>query len=157
MSGPIVKVMESNNALKKHSENLEKLGSELSKLQFDFKIKDKPSEKYWVERIQEFANYHKKTVDYFTEAYLLMTLSNEEQSKIFLLSVSKLTQLGKKVLEDMQEVKKNPSIMNQRDKQQSKWSKELRDNLINSNNDCLDHEKRMNIFFKNFFDNFLKK
>ncbi len=149
--------MESDEAIKKYSKKLEKLGVELSKIQYDFKIKDKPSEKYWTKRIQEFRKYHKKTVEYFTEACSLMRLSNQEQSNMFLLRLNKLLQVGGKVLEDMEKIKQNPSIMNSKDKQQSKWSKELREQLIKSNNECLDHEKRMNVFFKDFYEKNLAK
>ena len=149
--------MDSENEIKKHHKTLEKLGEELSKNQFDFKIKDRPSEKYWVKRIQEFDNYHKKTIEYFTEACSLVGLSNEEQSKMFLLRISKLVQLGRKVLSDMENIKQNPSTMNLKDKQQSRWSKGLREELIKSNNECLDHEKRMNIFFKDFYEKKLIK
>ena len=147
----VAKIMDSDKPIKEYSEILEKLGVELSKIQYDFKIKNKSSEKYWTKRIQEFDNYHKKATEYFIQAYSLMSLANEEQSSIFLLRVSKLKQLGVKVLEDMKNVKQNPSTMNLKDNQQSKWSIELREQLIKSNNDCLDHEKHMNIFFKEFY------
>ncbi len=147
--------MNSEKTIKEYSEKLEKLGVELSKIQYDFKIKDKPSEKYWTKRIQEFENYHKKVVEYFTKSYSLMSLVNEEQSDIFLLRISKLQQLGVKLFEDMEKVKQNPSSMDLKDKQQSKWSKEIRDQLLKSNNDCLNHEKRMNIFFKEFYEEYL--
>ena len=139
---------------KEYSEKLEKLGVELSKFQYDFKIKDNPSEKYWVKRIQEYEKYHNKVTEYFTQAYSLMNLVTEEQSGVFLLRISKLQQLGEKVLEDMEKVKQNPSSMNLKDKQQSKWSKEIRDQLLKSNNDCLNHEKRMNIFFKEIYEKY---
>ncbi len=149
--------MESEKTIKVYSEKLEKLGIELSKIQYDFKIKDKPSEKYWIKRIQEFKNYHKKVVEYFTQSYSLMSLVNEEQSRIFLLRISKLRQLGVRLLEDMQKVKQNPSSMDLKDKQQSRWSKEIRERLLKSNNDCMNHEKRMNIFFKDFHTEYLMK
>ncbi len=152
----VAKIMDSDKPIKEYSEILEKLGVELSKIQYDFKIKNQSSEKYWTKRIQEFDNYHKKVTEYFIQAYSLMSLANEEQSSIFLLRVSKLKKLGVKVLEDMKNVKQNPSTMNLKDNQQSKWSIELRDQLIKSNNDCLDHEKRMNIFFKEFYEKYLK-
>ncbi len=147
--------MSSDEEAKKYSEKLEKLGLELSKIQYDFKIRDNPSVKYWEERIQEFTNYHKKVVEYFSEASSFMRLSNKENSEIFFLRVSKLLQLGRRVLQDMEKIKQNPSTMNLKDKQQSKWSKELRDQLIKSNKDCLEHEKRMNVFFKNFYEKYL--
>jgi hypothetical protein len=139
---------------KEYSEKLEILGIELSKFQYDFKIKDNPSEKYWAKRIKEFEKYHNKVTEYFTQAYSLMNLVTEEQSGVFLLRISKLQQLGEKVLEDMETVKKNPSSMNLKDKQQSKWSKEIRDQLLKSNNDCLNHEKRMNVFFKEIYEKY---
>ena len=149
--------MESDRDITKYNQKLERLGGELSKIQYDFKIKNRPSEKYWVKRIQEFDNYHKKTVEYFTEAYSLMHLANEEQSSMFFLRVSKLVNLGVKVLEDMEKIKQNPSIMNLKDKQQSRWSVELREQLIKSNKECLDHEKRMNVFFKDFYGKYIMK
>lgn len=152
----MIKIMDSKKMIEEYSEKLEKLGVELSKIQYDFKIKSKSSEKYWVDRIKEFDNYHKKVVEYYTQAYSLMSLANEEQSSIFLLRVSKLKQLGVKLLENMETIKKNPSIMNLKDKQQSKWSIELGEHLIKSNNDCLNHEKHMNIFFREFYEEYLK-
>ena len=146
--------MDSDKTTKEYSRKLEKLGVELSKIQYDFKIKDKSSEKYWAKRIQEFNNYHKKTIEYFTQSYALMSLANEEQSDMFLLRISKLRQLGEKLLEDMKKIKQKPSIMNLKDKQQSRWSIELREQLIKSNNDCLNHEKHMNIFFKEFYEKY---
>ena len=146
--------MDSKKTKKEHSEKLERLGVELSKIQYDFKIKDKPSEKYWVNRIQEYEKYRNKVTEYFTQAYSLMNLVTEEQSGVFLLRISKLQQLGEKLLEDMEKVKQNPASMNLKDKQQSKWSKEIRDQLLKSNNDCLNHEKRMNVFFKEIFEKY---
>jgi hypothetical protein len=147
----MTKVMDSK---KEHSERLEKLGVELSKIQYDFKIKDNPSEKYWTKRIQEYEKYRNKVTEYFTQAYSLMNLVTEEQSGVFLLRISKLQQLGEKLLEDMEKVKQNPSSMNLKDKQQSTWSKEIRDQLLKSNNDCLNHEKRMNVFFKEIYEKY---
>jgi hypothetical protein len=148
--------MDSEKRIKEYSEKLEKLGVELSKIQYDFKIKDTPSEKYWAKRIQEFENYHKKVSKYFTQSYSLMSLINEEQSGVFLLRISKLRQLGVKLLEDMEKVKQNLSSMDLKDKQQSRWSKEIRERLLKSNNDCRNHEKRMNIFFKECYEKYVQ-
>ncbi len=149
--------MDSEKNIEEYSKKLEKLGAELSKIQYDFKINYKTSERYWTKRIQEFKKYHEKTIEYFTQAYSLMNLDDEEQSGIFLLTLSKLKQLGTKFLESMEKAKQNPSIMNLKDKQQSRWSIELREELIKSNDDCLNHEKHMNVFFKEFYEKILKK
>lgn len=148
--------MDSESSIKEYEKNLEKLGVELSVIQYNFKIKNEPSEKYWAKKIQEFGDYHKKTLEYFSKGYLLMSLIDEEQSGMFLLRTSKLRKLGARLLEDMEDVKKNPATMNLKDKQQSKWSIEIREKLIKSNNDCLNHEKRMNVFFKDFYKKFLQ-
>jgi len=70
--------MDSKKMIEEYSEKLEKLGVELSKIQYDFKIKSKSSEKYWVNRIKEFDNYHKKVVEYYTQAYSLMSLARAQ-------------------------------------------------------------------------------
>jgi benzoyl-CoA reductase/2-hydroxyglutaryl-CoA dehydratase subunit BcrC/BadD/HgdB len=62
--------MNSEKTIKDYSKKLEKLGLELLKIQYDFKIKDNPSEKYWIKKIQEFKKYHEKVVDYFTNTGL---------------------------------------------------------------------------------------
>ena len=148
--------MDSENIINEHRKNLKRLGAELTSIQYNFKIKNETSEKYWLKKIQEFKTYHKKTLEYFTEGYSFMKITNEEESGIFLLRLSKLRQLGVKLLEDMENIKKNPSTMNQKDKQQSRWSIEQREKLIKSNDECLNHEKRMNVFFKEFFEKYLQ-
>jgi len=136
---------------------LEELGKRLTKIQFDFKIKNNPSEKYWVKRIEEFDMYHKKTIEYFSQAYSLMVDVDKEQAGMFLLRLSKLKQLGAKLLENMEKIRQNPAIMNVKDKQQSKWSLEQKDLLINANEECLNHEKKMNLFFREFCEKNLRQ
>ncbi len=140
-----------------YNKKLEKLGAELSKIQYDFKIKNNTSEKYWLKRIEEFENYHKKVTEYFTLVYSLMHSINKEESSVFLLKISKLKQLGSKLLEDLKEIKENPSSMNLKDMQQSKWTIDLREQLTKSNEDCLKHEKHMNVFFRDFYEKYLDK
>ena len=136
---------------------LETLGNELTKIQFDFKIKNNPSEKYWIKRIEEFDTYHKKVIEYFSQAYTLMKDIDEKQGGMFLLRISKLKQLGVKLLENMEKIRQNPSIMNVKDKQQSKWSLEQRDLLIDANEKCLNHEKKMNVLFREFYEKKLRQ
>jgi len=149
--------MESSNDVEEKSKKLEKLGMDLSKIQFDFKVKDSKKEEYWQKRIQEFENYHKKTVEYFMEAPYLMSLLDKEQSGPFLLRVSKLKQIGTKLLECMEIIKQNPSIMDVKDQQQSKWSIEQKEKLLNTNEELKNHEKHMNVFFREFYEKNFKK
>ena len=148
--------MNSEKIINEYRENLERLGAELTTIQYNFKIKNETSEKYWEKKIQQFKNYHQKTLEYFNQGYSFMKIINEEESGIFLLRLSKLRQLGVKLLEDMENIKQNPATMNQKDKQQSRWSIEQREKLIKSNDECLNHEKRMNVFFKEFFEKYLQ-
>ena len=141
--------------IKKHSDSLSKLGRELSKIQFNYKVLDKTKEEYWQKRREDFEKYHKKGMEYYTEIHMLMNIVEKEKADFFLLSISKLNQLGKKMLELLDEVKQNPSIMTSKDKQQSKWSKEIKEKLIRHSDETLKQEKDMNTNFRDFYDRYL--
>ncbi|CAD6515248.1 conserved hypothetical protein [metagenome] len=144
-------------AIKVHSDNLAKLGKEITEIKFNYKIIENTTEKYWENRITEFKKHNKKAIEYYTHARALMSLIDKEKAGLFLLSISKLHQTGLKLIADMEEVKKNPSIIKSKDKQQSKWSKELREKFIESNTSCMNHEKNMNKIFREFYDKQLKE
>ena len=141
---------------KEYSDNLAKLGKELAEIQFNYKVIENTTEKYWQKRISDFKKYNEKGTEYYTQAQALMNLVDKEQSGLFLLSISKLRQIELKLLTNMEEVKQNPSIIKSKDKQQSKWSKELREKLLESSNACLHHEMDMNKFFREFYETHLK-
>lgn len=141
---------------KEHSDNLSKLGKELSMISFNYRVIENATEQYWQNRIDEFKKYNEKGTEYYTQAHALMNLVDTEQSGLFLLSISKLRHLGLKLITNMEEVKQNPSIVKSKDKQQSKWSKELREKVIESSNACLQHEIDMNRFFREFYEKHLK-
>jgi len=147
---------ELKKSAKTHSDNLVVLGKELAKIQFNYKIIENATEQFWQKRIDEFKKFNEIEIDYFTQAHTLMNLVDKEQSGLFLLSISKLRQIGLKLLTSMEEVKKNPSIIKSKDKQQSKWSKEIREKLVESNNVCMNHEKYMNRFFREFYEKHLR-
>ena len=141
---------------KEYSNNLANLGKELSEIQFNYKVIENSTEQYWQKRINEFKKYNEKGTEYYTQAHALMNLVDKERSGLFLLSISKFRQMGLKLITNMEEVKQNPSIIKSKDKQQSKWSKELREKLIESSNACLHHEMDMNRFFREFYEKNLK-
>jgi hypothetical protein len=141
---------------KEYSNNLANLGKELSEIQFNYKVIENSTEQYWQKRINEFKKYNEKGTEYYTQAHALMNLVDKERSGLFLLSISKFRQMGLKLITNMEEVKQNPSIIKSKDKQQSKWSKELREKLIESSNACLHHEMDMNRFFREFYEKYLK-
>ena len=141
---------------KEYSNNLANLGKDLSEIQFNYKVIENSTEQYWQKRINEFKKYNEKGTEYYTQAHALMNLVDKERSGLFLLSISKFRQMGLKLITNMEEVKQNPSIIKSKDKQQSKWSKELREKLIESSNACLHHEMDMNRFFREFYEKYLK-
>jgi len=142
--------------VKEHSDNLARLGKEIVEIKFNYKIIENTTEKYWENRIAEFKKYNEKAIEYYIQAHSLMNLIDKEQSDLFLLSISKLRQTGLRLLTDMGEIKKNPSTIKSKDKQQSKWSKDLREKLIESNSLCMNHEKNMNKIFREFYEKHLK-
>jgi len=142
---------------KEYSEKLAKLGIELGKIQFSYKIERKPAKEYWQKKIDDFKKYNEKSMEYYNHTYSLMNLINKEESKIFLLRTSKFRQLGLALIEIMEKIKENPSIIDSKDNQQSLWSKEIRDQITEQSNKCLHHEKDMNISFREFYEKHLKK
>ena len=142
---------------KEHSEKLAKLGMELSEIQFSYKIDEKPSKEYWQKRIDDFKKYNEMGMKYYNQVYSLMNLVNKEESQMFLLRTSKFRQLGLTLIEIMEKIKENPSIVDSKDNQQSKWSREIRDQITEHGNKCLRLEMDINKSFREFYEKYLKK
>ena len=149
--------MSSEESISEQRKNLENLGMELALNQYSFKIKETKSEQYWEQRIKEFENYHEKTIEYFMEAYNLIKMVDKNQSPPLLLRIGKLKQLGTKLLENMKTIKENPSMMDTKDAQQSKWSIQQREKLLEANEECKNHEKHLNIFFRETYEKIFKE
>lgn len=141
---------------REHSDNLVRLGAKMSEIKFNYKILENNTERYWENRINEFKKYKDVGTEYYTEAHALIYLADKEQAGLFLLSMSKLNQIELKLILCMEEVRKNPSIVKSKDKQQSEWSKKLREKLIESSDECNTHEKNMNKVFREFYEKHLK-
>ena len=142
---------------KEHSDKLAKLGMELGEIQFSYKIEEKPTKEYWQKRIDDFKKYNEIGMKYYNQVYSLMNLVNKEESQIFLLSTSKFHQLGVTLIEIMEKIKENPSIVDSKDKHQSQWSREIRDQITEQSNKCLRYEMDINTSFREFYEKYLKK
>lgn len=142
---------------KVYSEKLAKLGMELSEIQFSYKIEEKPSKEYWQKRINDFKKYNEIGMKYYNQVYSLMNLVNKEESQMFLLRTSKFHQLGLTLIEIMEKIKENPSIVDSKDKHQSQWSREIRDQITEQSNKCLRYEMDINTSFREFYEKYLKK
>jgi len=138
-------------------EKLAKLGMSLSEIRFSYKIENKTSENYWQKRIDDFKKYHKKALEYYNQVHAMMNLVNMEESQMFLLRTSKFNQLALSLIEIMEKIKENPSIIDLKDKQQSQWSREIKNEIIEHSNKCLKHEMDMNSLFREFYETHLKK
>ena len=152
--------MSENSELKKtvkeYSDQLAHLGMEISQISFSYKIQEKTSKEYWENRLIEFETYKEKSLEYYNTACLLMKLIDPNESNRFLLQISKFHQITSKLLEDMNKVKENPSIINSKDKQQSTWSKKIRQEMTDISNESVNHEKEMNTKFREFYEKNLK-
>ena len=144
------------NTVKEHSDKLAKLGMELSKIQFSYKVEEKTSKDYWQKRIQNFEEYNKKALEYYNQIFSLIKTIDKEESERFLLQISRFRQLTSSLIEIMKKIEENPSIISSKDRQQSQWSRELKNNITEESNKCLHHERDMNSYFRDFYDKELK-
>ena len=143
--------------VKEISDKLAKLGMELGEIQFNYKIDEKASKEYWQQRIDDFKKYNKKGLEYYNQVHAMMNLVNKEESEMFLLRISKFQQLSTTLIEIMKKIKENPSIIDPKDKQQSKWSKEIKNQITELSNKCLRYEMDTNTSFREFYEKHLKK
>jgi hypothetical protein len=144
-------------SVKEHSEKLAKIGMELGKIQFGYKIDEKASKEYWQHRIEDFKKYNEKGFEYYKQVHAIMNLVNKEEAQIFLLRTSKFQQLSKTLIEIMEKIRENPSIIDPKDRQQSKWSKEIKNQITEHSNKCLQYEIDTNTSFREFYEKYLKK
>ena len=143
--------------VKENSEKLMKLGSILAKNQFTYKIEEKKSKEYWQKRIEDLQKYNESSIAYYNQVQNMMNLIDKEKGDMFLLQISKFHQLGTELKKIMQEIEETPSIANSKDKQQSQWSKKVKEKLIEISDNCLEHEKIMNLNFRKFYDEEVKR
>jgi hypothetical protein len=134
------------------SKKLAELGSTLAKNQFSYKIEENISKEYWQKRIEELTKYNKISLEYYTQIQNLMSLINKQEAQMFLLQTSKFHQLGIELIKLMHQIEENPSIIDSKDKQQSQWSKKIKEKISELSTNCLENEKNMNLNFRKFYD-----
>ena len=151
---------ESDNIKKKiqeQSKKLAELGLTLAKSQFTYKIEEKVSKEYWQEKIKELEKYNQTSLEYYSQVQKMMILINKNEAQMFLLQTSKFHQLGTELIKIMSQIKENPSIIDSKDKQQSQWSKKIKESILELSTNCLENEKNMNLNFRKFYDKEIKK
>jgi len=57
----------------------------------------------------------------------------------------------------MEKIENNPTIIDSKDKQQSQWSREIKNQITEQSNKCLRYEMDMNTSFREFYEKHLKK
>jgi len=142
--------------MKEHSDKLAKLGTELSKIQFSYKVEEKTSKEYWQKRIKSYDEYNQKALEYYNQVFSLVKAADNKESEKFLLQISKFRQLSLSLTEIMKKIEENPSVINSKDRQQSQWSREIKNNITEQSNKCLQHERYMNTYFRDFYEKHLK-
>ena len=151
---------ESDNIKKKiqeQSKKLAELGLTLAKSQFTYKIEEKVSKEYWQEKIKDLEKYNQTSLEYYSQVQKMMILINKNEAQMFLLQTSKFHQLGTELIKLMCQIKENPSIIDSKDKQQSQWSKKIKESILELSTNCLENEKNMNLNFRKFYDKEIKK
>jgi hypothetical protein len=143
--------------IQEQSKKLTELGSILAKNQFSYKIEEKILKEYWNKRIKHLEKYNEISLEYYSQVQKMMNLINKEEAQMFLLQISKFHQLGIELIKLMQQIKENPSIIDSKDKQQSQWSKKIKEKILESSNKCLENEKDMNLRFRKFYEKEIKK
>ena len=142
--------------IQEQSKKLTELGSILAKNQFTYKIEEKTSKEYWQKRIQDLTKYNETSLAYYSQVQKMMNLINIEEAQIFLLQTSKFHQLGTELIKLMRQIEENPSIISSKDKQQSQWSKKIKEKILQVSSKCLENEKSMNLNFRKFYDKEIK-
>ena len=142
--------------LQEQSKKLTELGSILAKNQFTYKIEEKISKEYWQKRIQDLTKYNEISLAYYSQVQKMMNLINIEEAQMFLLQTSKFHQLGTELIKLMYQIEENPSIISSKDKQQSQWSKKIKEKILEVSSKCLENEKNMNLNFRKFYDKEIK-
>ena len=142
--------------IQEQSKKLTELGSILAKNQFTYKIEEKISKEYWQKRIQDLTKYNEISLAYYSQVQKMMNLINIEEAQMFLLQTSKFHQLGTELIKLMRQIEENPSIISSKDKQQSQWSKKIKEKILQVSSKCLENEKSMNLNFRKFYDKEIK-
>lgn len=142
--------------VKEHSDILAKLGRELANMQFSYKVEEATSKEYWENRITNFKKYTEKGLEYYNQVYSIMNIMNKDDAQMFLLHISKFKQQSEALANVIEKIRENPSIINRKDRQQSRWSREIKNQIVQYSDDSLQHEKRMNAIFREFYDKYLK-
>ena len=142
--------------IQEQSKKLTELGSILAKNQFTYKIEEKISKEYWQKRIQDLTKYNEISLAYYSQVQKMMNLINIEEAQMFLLQTSKFHQLGTELIKLMYQIEENPSIISSKDKQQSQWSKKIKEKILEVSSKCLENEKNMNLNFRKFYDKEIK-
>ena len=142
--------------IQEQSKKLTELGSILAKNQFTYKIEEKTSKEYWQKRIQDLTKYNETSLAYYSQVQKMMNVINIEEAQMFLLQTSKFHQLGTELIKLMRQIEENPSIISSKDKQQSQWSKKIKEKILQVSSKCLENEKSMNLNFRKFYDKEIK-
>jgi hypothetical protein len=106
--------------------------------------------------MEDFKKYNEKGLEYYNQVHAMMDLVNKEEAQRFLLRVSKFRQLSTTLSEIMEKIKENPTIIDSKDRQQSLWSREIKNQITEQSNECLRHEMDMNGSFREFYEKHLK-
>ena len=140
------------DAVNTHGRKMAEISEKLMNMRFSYKVEARPSRQYWEKRVADFERYAGTGMEYYSQAHYVIGMVDEKESQMFLLEMSRMQQISTSLVKTMKEVAANPSIMDPKDMQQSRWSKDVKDRLVRQSNECLRHEKDMNRKFREFYE-----
>ena len=129
---------------------LAEMGARLAGMRFSYRVEQRPSRQYWESRAKDYEEYRSAAGEYYMQAYYMMRGVDTREAELFLVQAAKLRQTGSKLAGLMAEAAQNPSIMDAKDPQQSKWSKGVRDGITQYSEMCLGLEKALSASFRGF-------
>ena len=134
-----------------HSRALSELGAAIAGMGFSYKVRYESGREYWEKRVDQHERYFAKSAEYYGRAYQMMGLIDGGQAGAFLPMLERFHKLRARQMGVLEKIRQRPGIMERGARQQSRWSRDARDEIIDSSNECLEHERVMSRFLREFY------
>ena len=121
-------------------------------------MKKRHPKEYWQCRIDDFKNYNEKGLEYYSQVHAIMSLVSKDESQMFLLRTSKFQQMGKTMIEIMEKIRENPSIIDPKDRAAKQMEQRNQESThVEHSDKCIQYEIDTNKIFREFYEKHLKK
>lgn len=142
---------DADDRIKRHAAVLAETAKEIASIGFSYKMHDSKSREYWEDKISLFERHRSASIKYYTAACILVRMVDAKEYGRFLLWTAQIKRLGSSLVRTMEMVRDNPTIMDKKDRMQSRWSKGIREDLFRKRDACLAQEDSMGRAFREFY------